>query len=191
MFAISSAPGFGVVFEFISSSSCEGIGESRPPMLLTVEVFDDVLGRPKLSFRGNGRGESCSYSTSSGTVSKESELELVGETFPGELERFISRFRTVNLGLMGLSLSSLNLSFFLPLFFWSGGFWPVSLRDFERPRLVLLAFASGFITHHELFPLPSFWTRTNLLWRLRLWRIEFWREKKNQTTLTMQQIHTK
>ena len=187
----SSAAGFGVLVmpklvgtgssAISSSSACDGIGDNRPPRLLTVEAFDEVRGRAKLSPRGNGRGDS-----DSGIVSNESELELfVGDAFPGELARFTSRVRfTDKCGLDGHSSSSLIFSFFVrPRFLSDFG---AESSDPERRRLVLPPFASGFNIHQELFPFPSFCTLTNLLCSDKLWRIEFCNEethKKNKDTL--------
>ena len=159
-----------------SSSPWAGIGDNRPPRLLTVEAFDEVRGLAKLSPSGKGNGDSVS-----GIVSKESELELlVGETFPGELARFASRARlTDRRGLEGESLSSSLIFSFLdrPRFFSDFG---AESSEPERRRLVLPPLASGLSIHHELLPLPSFWTLTNLLWRDKLWRIEFCKEKRDE-----------
>lgn len=151
-----------------SSSTWAGMGDKRPPRLLTVEAFDDVRGRAKLSLRGKGNGDS-----DSGIVSNESELELlVGETFPGEFA-LPSRARfTDSRGLEGDSpSSSLIFSFFVrPRFLSDLG---AESREPERLRLVLPPFASGLSIHQELLPLPSFCTLTNLLCKDKLCRIEF------------------
>lgn len=42
-------------------------------------------------------------------------------------------------------------------------------------------FASGFIIHHDDFPVPSFCTRMNRLCSERLCRIEFWNKKQKRT----------
>lgn len=68
----------------------------------------------------------------------------------------------------------LNASIFfltLPLFFSKR---PPSMGLVLARRLVdLPGLASGLRTHHEDFPVPSFWTRMNRLCRDRLWRMEF------------------
>lgn len=39
---------------------------------------------------------------------------------------------------------------------------------------------SGFSIHHELFPVPSFWTRTKRLCSDRLCLMEFWRRRRKR-----------
>lgn len=39
---------------------------------------------------------------------------------------------------------------------------------------------SGFSIHHELFPVPSFWTRMKRLCKDRLCLIEFWQREREQ-----------
>lgn len=180
----SSAAGLGVLailklFEgawssHSSSSAWDGIGDNRPPRLLTVEALDEVRGLLKLSPRVNDNGDS-----DSGIVSNESELELfVGETFPGEVARFASRARlTDSRGLEGDSSSTSFIGGFLvlpPRLFSVLG---AESNELERLRFGLLVLASGFTIHQELFPFPSFCTLTNLLWRDKLWRIEFCNKK--------------
>ena len=134
------------------------MGDNRPPRLLTVDALDEVRGLTKLSARGKVNGES-----DSGIVSNESELELfVGETFPGELALFPSRGRfTDSRGLEGDSLSTSFMVFLVrPRFLSVLG---AESKELERRRFGLLVLASGFTIHHELFPLPSFCTLTNLL----------------------------
>lgn len=53
--------------------------------------------------------------------------------------------------------------------------------DRSRVRLGFLpGFASGLMTHHELFPAPSFWIRMKRECSDRLWRIEFWKNGELQ-----------
>ena len=57
--------------------------------------------------------------------------------------------------------------------------WDERLRD-DFPVLL----ASGFTIHQLDLPVPSFWTRMNLLWRDKLCRIEFWKIEKNYCYFT-------
>lgn len=94
----------------------------------------------------------------SGNLSKPSEIDELG------------------LGVVSCSTPFLNISTFfftLPLLF-SNLLVSIdaALRLTDFPGL-----ASGLIIHQDDFPVPSFCTLMNLLWRDKLCRIEFW--KKN------------
>ena len=160
-----------------SFSSSSTAGELGRPILLTVDKSELVRGRPKLSFSKNGSGESAD----SGIVWSESLLELVGETVKGDGER-VNFVTTARRGLVGDSSGSFFSFLERPRPFRSG--FGTESSDPDRRRLVLPPLASGLIVHHELLPLPSFCTLTNLLCSDKLWRIEFCNGKPNQIYFT-------
>lgn len=89
----------------------------------------------------------------------------------------LSETDELGLGVVSGRQPFLNISTFffaLPRFFSN---LLVSI-DAARRLTDFPGLASGLIIHHDDFPVPSFCTRMNRLWRERLCRIEFWNSLK-------------